>query len=272
MIRNLEGLGYHIRTLVLRFLLLYCKPLIEAGRVYIGVSPLYHVNKGKSTWKYYTDKAEFNKYVQKQFSLIHTLLNIKTKKHYTASQTQNIINENYRYMEFMNNISTTYAIHPILLEDIILNRNLSYAKFKKAIESKYRFLTVYQKNGFTIVDGLAFEKQHTIILNQQLVNEFNVLIPFLDASDKQYILDGKKIGLYELLTIFQQSEPKNVERTKGLGSMEAQELGVCTLTPENRKLIRYTSQDIDSEIADMRRANDDKFSLIQGLDISQYEF
>ena len=44
--------GAHIRTLVLVFLLLYCRPLVEAGRVFASLPPLYGI-KQRSGWKYF---------------------------------------------------------------------------------------------------------------------------------------------------------------------------------------------------------------------------
>jgi hypothetical protein len=57
-----------------------------------------------------------------------------------------------------------------------------------------------------------------------------------------------------------------------LGSLNDIEIGVSTLNPQNRKLLRYTTEDITREIEEMRKVNDDKFTLIKDVDISQYEF
>ncbi|MFX1250144.1 MAG: DNA topoisomerase (ATP-hydrolyzing) subunit B [Promethearchaeota archaeon] len=48
--------GAHIKTLLLTFFFRYMKPLIEAGHLYIAVSPLYRVEKGKKRYYAYTDQ------------------------------------------------------------------------------------------------------------------------------------------------------------------------------------------------------------------------
>lgn len=266
-------MGYHIRVLILIFLLLYCRPLVEAGKVYTAISPLYHVNKGKKNWIYFTDKDDFLAYIQDQFTKDHTLYYYsQPDKKYTKSQLYKLILDNNKYKDLMDHISDTYAIYPILLEDILMIRNEPYKKFKSLIEKKYRFLTVSQKNGIKHVEGLVDEKSHSILVKDELIQACQPLIQYIDASDKRYILDNKAIGLYELLKIFRDSEPKNIERTKGLGSMDAREMGISTLDPKNRTLLRYTAEDIDKEIEKLREINDDKFMLIKDIDISEYEF
>lgn len=252
--------------------MLYCRPLVEAGRVYAAISPLYHVNKGKKNWTYFVDKKAFLTYVQDQFLKNNIILNTKTQKPYSRSQLQSLIINNDPYKDLLDHIADTYAIYPVLLEDILMIRNYDFKKFKKFVEDKYRFVKVSLKGKLRFIEGLVNEKSHAILLHDQLLQACAPLLPYIDSSDKRYTLNDKPVGLYELLKIFRDSEPKNIERTKGLGSMDAREIGESTLNPKNRTLLRYTVSDIDKEIEEMRRINDDKFMLIKDVDISEYEF
>ena len=48
--------GAHIRTLILTFFFRFMRPLIEQGKIYIALPPLYKVKKSKSIYYCYSDK------------------------------------------------------------------------------------------------------------------------------------------------------------------------------------------------------------------------
>lgn len=264
--------GYHIRTLVLKFLLLYCRPLVEAGRVYIGLSPLYIVDKGKRTVKYFIDKMEFIRYVRDQFCKSTTILHEKNKKQFTKDEIQKLIYSNDNYDALLNTIASNFSVDPILLEDIVILRNKPFNDIKKCIQGKYKDMRVRKENNLVIMEGIIRDLYQIVVLNPQFVEAFSPLIPFIDRSEKRYIMNGNKVGLYEIINSFRESEPKNIERAKGLGELNSSELGESTLNPTNRRLLRYTCEDIEKEIEEMRRLDSDKFNLIKDIDISVYQF
>ena len=151
---------------------------------------------------------------------------------------------------------------------------MPFAKFSKLITGKYRFVNVEQdkRNGTFILRGLVREKSHMVILNQELIRQCSLLLPYIDGNDSRYLVDGQKLGLYEFLDLFEKSEPKNISRAKGLGALDAKEIAISTLDPKNRTLLRYTSNDIERDIATMRKTNDNKLDLIKDVGMSQYEF
>jgi DNA gyrase/topoisomerase IV subunit B len=254
---------------------MYCRPLIEAGRVYAGLSPLYHVDMGTKNWKYFIDMDAVIDYVRKDFLSKHEICHMRTKKKFTNSEFVSFINKFKDYDKLMEHIAYNKAINPILLEDIIILRKESFSSMKKTLNKKYPYLNVSQKKGVTILNGLADNGEsgiQSVVLTQQFMNDITPLIPYIDSSEKRYIVNKKKIGLYELTRELRNAEPKNMERAKGLGEVNARELGISTLDPAHRKLLRYTTQDITKEIELMKKVNDDKYSLLKGVDISQYEF
>ena len=109
--------GSHICTLILRFVMLYMPGLIEAGRFYKAIPPLYGIKNGKST-KYFTSTIDYTKYIQGIFLNKHTLCDIKGRK-ITYGQATGIFYRNRNYVRDIEIVSDTYAIDPDLLENVL---------------------------------------------------------------------------------------------------------------------------------------------------------
>jgi DNA gyrase subunit B len=56
--------GAHIRTLLLTFLFRYARDLFEKGHIYVGVPPLYKLERGRREAEYLYDDTELNKRTQ----------------------------------------------------------------------------------------------------------------------------------------------------------------------------------------------------------------
>ena len=56
--------GAHIRTLLLTFLFRYARDLFEKGHIYVGVPPLYKLERGRAAAEYLYDDAELGKRTQ----------------------------------------------------------------------------------------------------------------------------------------------------------------------------------------------------------------
>ena len=56
--------GAHIRTLLLTFLFRYARDLFEKGHIYVGVPPLYKLERGRKEAKYLYNEAELSKRTQ----------------------------------------------------------------------------------------------------------------------------------------------------------------------------------------------------------------
>ena len=57
--------GLHIRTLLLKMFLVYYRPLVEAGRVYAAVPPLYSIKTDKNNNQFFTNEEDYRVIGQK---------------------------------------------------------------------------------------------------------------------------------------------------------------------------------------------------------------
>ena len=256
--------GAHIRTLCLRFFAVYCRPLLEAGRIYAALPPLYGIPEKKG-FRFFTDKLDFVKFVQNQFTKKYQVTDIKGK----AISNKDILSLLYRndaYVDEINRVAYTYAIDPILLEYILMHRNLDCKKFTKRIKEKYRYMEPkYDKNSNTIIfSGLANDKYHEIFLNSFLLEQCKYILEYIDSNVMYYGLNGQIVSLYQLMSEFNRFVPNKLSRFKGLGEMDPDMLGVSTLRPDgDRLLVQYTVQDVEDELRQMRYINSHKDELIK---------
>ena len=254
--------GAHIRTLVLRFLAVYCKPLVMAGRVYAALPPLYGIPEKKG-YRFFTDKLDFVKYIQKEFSKAYIIETIK-KKPLTPKEVTKLLYNNSDYTAELDKVANTYAIDSYLLEEILVNRKLPFAKFKAAIQKKYRFLELEQSGKIIIIKGVANEKYHEVFVSEHLFSECREIIPYIDGSDHEYILNGQVVSLYRVMSEFNRFMPPKLDRFKGLGEMDPSMLGPSTLRPDgDRLLVQYTFENFEKELEEMRYINSNKDLLLK---------
>jgi DNA gyrase/topoisomerase IV subunit B len=250
----------------LKFFLLYLRPIVEDGRLYASVPPLYGVEiRGKM--KYFVNEIDFVKYVQKDFLSKNTITHLNGKQ-LSNSEITTILYKNVNFVYEFDKVCNTFAIDPFLLELILNNLNLDFAKFKKLIKSRYRFLDVYkEKNGVTSVRGLLGDEVQTVYINDMLLKPCQGIMHYIQESESYYIMNGVQTSLYGLMNEFNKSRPPRLVRYKGLGEMDPDQLRDSTLSRDNRTLMRYTVKDIEEEIKDIRTIESDKSVLLKGLKI-----
>ena len=255
--------GAHIRTLWLRFFMLYCAPFVEAGRLFAALPPLFAIPKGNNDYKYFSNMLDFVKYVQSEFSKQYKIKSVSGKELKPAEITR-ILYNNEDYISELNKVSFNHAIDPKLLEHILVNRKLPFNKFKSTIKKLYRFIEVTQVNGMIVIEGVANDKYHKVFFNDMLIKECKEVISFIDSSDSEYIVNDTRMTLYDLMTIFESFKPARLKRFKGLGEMNPVMLAESTLKPDgDRKLVRYTVEDIEKELQEMRYINSNKDLLLK---------
>ena len=254
--------GAHIAALLLRFFVMYMPQLIHAGKVYKAAPPLYSIKQAKKA-QYFVDQLDVTRYIQKHFTQKHTLTHLD-KKPLSGKESTVLFMKNNDLVYELERMATTYGVNPHLLEMVLtaMVSNTPISTLKKQIKKKYRFMDVVNVNGVTVVQG-TIEASNKIYVTDKLLKDCKMILDILrDNISYQYLLDGEVVSLYTIMKVFENSVPK-LQRYKGLGEMDSDEISVSTLLPDSeRTLIRYTFESAKEEIEAIRDYESDLSKLL----------
>lgn len=268
--------GLNIRQLLSKLFLTHFRPLVEAGRVYIMVAPLYSIvvgkdKKGKHKKRFFIDREDYNRYLEEKFSSAYKVGPNK-KTTFSHKELSALLYANMDYTAFLEPIAKTYAVDPQILEYLIRYRTMPIEWFKKFFKKMHRFLEIKTKDGKMVLDGLVGDQYYTVVCNEIFYSASYHIMPFVDKSLETYYVNGEPMTLYQLMTLFNKFKPTGIQRYKGLGEMSVNDIAVSMIRPEQRTLLRLTSDDIKKDIQKIREVQSDLSSLFKDVDMSKYTF
>lgn len=248
---------------------MYFPQMIAAGMVYRAVPPLYSVKQGSKN-RYFTDQIDIVRYIQKLFLTKYKFEPLKGSIDNRAITSFLIKNADYIY--YLEDVAHTYAVDQELLELILFNylenkNSFNYDKLKKKITSTYRFMDIYKRNGTIIVSG-TIKESNTIVLNDKLINDCSTILNIMNSNDAFYYkIDGKVESLYNIMLLYNKTSPSNIQRYKGLGEMNKDDLAESTLYPgSDRTLIKYTLEDAKEVLETVREYESDSKKILRLID------
>ena len=133
--------------------------LIQAGKVYKALPPLYSIQNGKRI-QYFTDQFDFVRYVQKLFVQENVLKDPNTKENISGKDITLIFMYNEDYVYELERLAITYGVEPSLLEVALYSyyQKTSLNALKKIVKNKFRFMDVTEnKKGIFTFDGTIQE-------------------------------------------------------------------------------------------------------------------
>ncbi len=273
--------GSHIRTLLLTFFFKEMKSLISNGNLFIARPPLYKIKKGKDEM-YLMDDAELQK------SLIS--FGIKNKIFKTAFKTKFKKNDLITILSKISDLKDLLGKIPdrydqSVLEQIAIAGCLSMEKFSKSEEISEIIKYLVQRINLSRDDydrgwvgkydkdrGFQFERKIRGVSEQLIIDKDLLKSQLIENVHTNYsdvlelfetpgtLVDENEVEtkIYspsQLLEIILSNGKKGLilQRYKGLGEMNPDQLWETTLNPENRTL---TQVEIKDE-ADTKRVFED---------------
>ncbi len=174
-----------------------------------------------------------------------------------------IINADYKYE--IDTCAANHALSPKIMELVLISHlnNKSGKSLEKEFKSNYRFVTFRPNNGIDIIE-ISDDKLYTIYMTDDFIMDCKDAIKAIkNNSEYVYKLNGEIATLYDIMDAYEGISPSNLSRFKGLGEMDADELGVSTILPGERTLIRYTVDNVKEEVATIRELEANKRRLLE---------
>ena len=273
--------GQHISTLLLTFFYRQLKPLIDAGHVYLAQPPLYKVKKGKVE-QYLQTEDQMQQWLMKEGLATVTVTDMKKNKAFTGDQLRDLLKvlrdvedtlaklevKNITLADFMAFLKEGHIpVYRIPLRSGGFKYFYTEQEYR-AYEEQY----IQEKREELIADGVDAES----IQNSTLVPEHQSLFEFgkLVAAEKKMETFGFNFSQYPLITnekervnpLFKVNNGKtdvlvyslaellkavkeaatagaSIQRYKGLGEMNPEQLWETTMDPSKRKLIQVKIND-----------------------------
>ncbi|MBD3791023.1 MAG: DNA topoisomerase (ATP-hydrolyzing) subunit B [Campylobacterales bacterium] len=242
--------GSHIQTLLMTFFFRFLRPVIEKGYLYLAQPPLYRYKKGKNEM-YLKDDVELNSFlIENGISAIESrtmgendLINLfKLVGHYkmTLKDLENrfALPEVVRYMiETPDIIGTSNEALFKTLEAYI--HELGYNILNQSVTDEQIHLYVQTNDGLEelIIDDILFTNP-----------QYNSAIEIHKRIQDHITEEFADKDLLELFEEIESSAKKGayIQRYKGLGEMNPEQLWETTMTPENRKLLQVKIDDLET--------------------------
>jgi len=248
--------GSHIRTLILTLFYRHMQQLIEEGYIYLAQPPLYRIKK-KGWEEYIHTEKEMNDIVLSLGTKSAQLKKLgKAEKEYTQKELAKIIQS---------------LISVEQLEFSLERKGVPFRQYLEAIDQKKKKYPAYkisvkQKPVFVSDEdeisayGEIEELDHVEIYESHEMKKIDEALVKIGTSLKEYLSQEKPLfllidqdsgektpckGLKTVLREVQKIATKgmHIQRYKGLGEMNPEQLWESTMDPEKRTLIKVTLED-----------------------------
>ncbi len=255
--------GSHIQTLLLTFLFRFLKPVVANGYVYLAQPPLYRYKKGKKEI-YLKDDAELGNY------LIENGINSFEFEGIGNADLIDFFKIISAYKDILKELEKRFAVIAII-RHLIENPDL----VSKSSNELFEELKVFINNiGYNLLnynvtddlvhlyiqtgDGLEELKLDDNFFTNPLYEEALFINSKINERNLEF-LNGK--DPIETLIEIEKTAKKGayIQRYKGLGEMNPEQLWETTMNPENRRLLQV-------KIDDYEEASD-TFTLFMGDEV-----
>lgn len=250
--------GMKISSFICAFFLYHLPKVVEAGKLYKAVAPLYKIkDKDKP---FIIDKMQYIEVFEQKIRNVFNIVHPKTNEVYNTAKTKEFLLTNRVYLETLYKFANHFAIHPLLAEFICIHKDSS--DFIKKLKARFPELKYEDGN---IISGIFEGKYQMIVIDNIFERRLNTLKNLIYVANKgqsyyhiyenysNQRVDKGIITIAEFLILCQKYQPKIETRFKGLGEINPDDLRETTTNPYQRVLIQLTIDDIKDDLNKLRR-------------------
>lgn len=253
--------GSHIQTLLLTFFFRFLTPIIENGNVYLAQPPLYRYKKGKKEI-YLKDEKALNEF------LIETGIENEDFEGIGNNDLIDYLKLISAYRTVLNELKKRFNVltairYMIENPDAISNE---FSELFEVIKAELESQNYNILNSYISEDEIRVYVQTPNGLEELIINDSLFVNPlYIEAVHIYSKMKERDIDLpgdpLEVLENIEKSAKKGayIQRYKGLGEMNPEQLWETTMNPENRRLLKI-------DVKDMQSASD-VFELFMGDEV-----
>ena len=253
--------GAHIRTLLLTFFYRYAREIITEGLMYIAQPPLYLVKKGSS--KEYAYNEEQKKEIMSRFNLAGITLYTKDKAR--CLKQKDILSFVERLSQFnallIDSDKRLYKKEELL--SVIFNLDLArFLEIKHKVSEAADLSDIVDDTELFLIKliqdgGVDINKIKDFKHSVDDINEDKNAPYIVDMNGEEKVVESNQL----LIEFMDRVSTKGItiQRYKGLGEMNPEQLWETTLDPSQRAMLQIKLD--DAEVAD------EIFTILMGGDV-----
>ena len=276
--------GQHIETLLLTFFYRQMPEIIEKGYLYVAQPPLYRVKKNGTELFLQDDDALAQQLVKSALNNGFVLKNDQKKTNIAGDDLENLTFTIMRFVNACVEIPSSidkdiiYSIllssskkqtnHLLDLKDeikILLDQFVEDDDYKWSVEEKEGKLHFYREMKGTYQDYMVEPSFLAIPEVVKILSKIDVKLVYeLIKDGGELVLKNDKykyisVGGYTDLIKSLGSEGMTIQRFKGLGEMNADQLWETTMNPDTRTMLKVSIEDAEEA--------DRVFTMLMGEDV-----
>lgn len=254
--------GSHIQTLLLTFFFRFMNELVANGHIYLAQPPLYRYKKGQKREIYLKDEKALNEF------LIEVGIENSNYEGIGLNDLKDFLKIVAAYRSVLKDLEKRFNVISViryLIEnpDFIKNSNTELFEIIKAFLEKegHNILNSYiSEEAIKIYVQTESGLEELIISDDLFSHPLYTEATYIFSKIKERELNFER-DILEILDEVEKNAKKGayIQRYKGLGEMNPEQLWETTMDPSIRRLLRIT-------IEDAQRAND-TFNLFMGDEV-----